>query len=266
MDRHLYARENGWIIAGLCRLADATGDAAVLAEAEAAARQVLERRGEKDGGFRHDGEAGLGGGATFGDTLAMGQAFFALYQSTADPLWLSRAQAALDSIVKGFADGSGLGFASAAPAAGAPGVFARPVRPVEENAQLARFANLLFHATGRTEDKEAAEHALRYLAALPPPALGPAALLADAENAREPLRVTLVGSKSDPAARALFASARVLPATYRLLEWLDRAGPPLPHPTPAFPRLARPALFVCRENSCSLPIYEGERLARAAGG
>ena len=263
VDRHVYARENGWIIAALCKLADATGDASALAEAEQAARWVLEHRGEKDGSFRHDGS---GGSATFGDSLAMGQAFFALYQSTADPSWLAHAQATLDAIVTRFADGKGLGFTSAAPVPGAQGVFARAVRPVDENAQLARLANLLFHATGQTGDQEAAEHALRYLAALPPAALGPAALLADAESAREPLRVTLLGSKRDPAARALFAAARALPAPFRLLEWLDRAEAPLPHPMPPFPTLSRPALFVCRQNSCSLPIYAGEKLAQAAGG
>jgi len=54
VDRHIYARENGWAIAALAVLSQATGDADCLADAERAARWVIEHRALDGGGFRHD--------------------------------------------------------------------------------------------------------------------------------------------------------------------------------------------------------------------
>ena len=54
VDRHIYARENGWAITALAVLSQAVPDPACLAEAERAARWVMAHRALGDGGFRHD--------------------------------------------------------------------------------------------------------------------------------------------------------------------------------------------------------------------
>lgn len=71
IDRHEYARENGWAIRGLCRLHDVTGDPAPLAQAQSSAAWALEHRSLPGGGFRHDERDT--GGPFLSDTVAMGQ-------------------------------------------------------------------------------------------------------------------------------------------------------------------------------------------------
>jgi uncharacterized protein len=54
IDKHLYARENGWMINALARLYAVTGDASTLAEAERSARWVTTHRSlAGGGGFAH---------------------------------------------------------------------------------------------------------------------------------------------------------------------------------------------------------------------
>src|SRR5439155_5385101 len=54
IDQHLYARENGWAIQGLLAFHNATGEAAPLEEARAAAAWVVAHRSIDGGGFHHD--------------------------------------------------------------------------------------------------------------------------------------------------------------------------------------------------------------------
>ena len=63
VDRHLYARENGWMIAALATLHAATGERTYLDDALAATRWVLDHRALPEGGFRHD--AADAGGPTW---------------------------------------------------------------------------------------------------------------------------------------------------------------------------------------------------------
>ena len=51
IDKHLYARENGWMINALARLYAVTGYASTLAEAESSARWVTTHRSLAGGGF-----------------------------------------------------------------------------------------------------------------------------------------------------------------------------------------------------------------------
>ena len=47
-------------------------------------------------------------------------------------------------------------------------------------------------------------------------------LIADREMGAAPLYLAIVGRKSDPAARALFAAALKQPVTYKRVEWWDK--------------------------------------------
>jgi uncharacterized protein len=62
--------------------------------------------------------------------------------------------------------------------------------------------------------------------------------------AHEPLHVTVVGCKDDPAARAMFAAANRAPTAYRLVEWWDRREGPRPRGESIFPTsTVRPPTF-----------------------
>jgi uncharacterized protein len=261
IDKHIYSRENGWAIEALLALYAASGDTRPLDEARKAASWILANRARPDGGFRHDEkDPGL---VYLGDTLAMGRAFLALYGATAERQWLPRAEQAADFIAGRFADPRHPGFLTSVPEAGMAGtrLAARPQR--DENAALARFANLLFHATGKAAYRTLAEQAMRYLATPEVARDGAEAtiLLADGELFQDPVHIAVVGRKDDPKAAALFRAALAYPSGYKRVEWLDRREGPLPNADVEYPELPGAAAFVCANQRCSLPIAEPEKIA-----
>lgn len=273
VDTHVYARENGWAIRGLCALHSATGDVDALADALRAARVMLAERALPGGGFRHDasdggardGESAARTGANdapgpyLGDTLALEQAFVALYEATADRAWLEHARAASGFVAERFRLTAG--FATSARTGG--GVFASALPQRDENIALARVENALFHYTGAPEHRERAEHALRWLAepSVARKGLPGGVLLAARELANDPVHVTVVGAKHDAAAAALHRAALALPAVARRIEWYDASEGPLANADTAFPELARAAAFACGSGRCSSPAYSTFELA-----
>ena len=260
VDKHMYARENGWAINGLVALYAATGDDSVLNDALVAAKWVVANRALPGGGFRHG--ATDANGPYLGDTIAMERAFLSLYGATADRIWLARAESAMKFIDVNFRDAQGAGYdSSKAPTdrAYAP----HPDR--DENVAMARAANLLFHITANDADKRIADRAMRYVAAEPVVNRLPAAspLLADFELTSEPLHLTIVGRKGDPVAKALFAQALRYPSSYKRLEWWDPSQGPagkLPNPDVQYPSLKVSAAFICTSRTCSPPIFKPEDL------
>lgn len=260
IDSHAYARENGWMVRALCRLYEVTGQGAALDSAARAARWVLAHRALPGGGFSHDRHDS--GGPYLDDTLAMGEAFLALYRSTGERPWLAHAQAALHYIGHEFSDPRG-GFMSAPAAAGASGVFQDPTRTIAQNAALARLANLLHHYSGEPDAAATAHAALSFLAAAgEAQRLATDVLLADRELNATPIHITVVGGKQDPAAQALHVAALRFPATYLQIDWWDAAEGPLPNPAVHYPRLARAAAFACTGSTCSTPVFEPAGVAR----
>jgi uncharacterized protein YyaL (SSP411 family) len=253
IDTHAYARENGWAICALCSYSGATGDAAALREAVKAAGWVVDHRSLPGGGFRHD--AADAAGPFLGDTLAMGAAFLALYQATGDGAWLARAEGAADFARAHFGRGDEPGFASSDTTRNS---FPKPQPQFDEAVGLARFANLLGHASGRAADHALAESSLRW--ALAPATVarrGPytgSLLLAGEELRTDPLHVTVVGGKDDASARELFAAANRAATGYRLVEWWDRREGPPPRGESIFPDLDKPAAYLCANGACSSPI------------
>jgi uncharacterized protein YyaL (SSP411 family) len=256
VDKHIYARENGWAINGLVALYAATGDTFVLDSARTAARWIIANRALPGGGFRHG--ASDVNGPYLGDTLAMERTFLSLYGATADRAWLADAEASMKFVDANFSDKQGAGFdSSKAPTdrAYAP----HPDR--DENIAVARAANLLFQITADEADKKIADRAMRYVAADPVVFRLPAAspLLADVELSSEPLHLTIVGRKDDPVAKALFDQALRYPSSYKRLEWWDPsqgAAGRLPNPDVQYPSLKVSAAFVCTSRTCSPPIYK----------
>ena len=261
VDRHLYARENGWAIGALCRYFDVTGDAASLASAVRAAEWIVAHRSNA-GGFRHD-ESDQGG-PYLEDSLSMGGAFLALYRSTGERQWLSRAAEVL-AFINAQLRHPVAGFIASPVSASAIGVFREPVRPYDQNAVTARLANLVHRYTGNIEYRQIAQHAMKWLVTIPPDDadLHADVLLADRQLGAPPTHITVVGAKADPAARSLHAAALTYPAPYLQIDWWDRSEGPLPNTTVDYPVLPRAAAFACSANACSLPVYEPDLLVQA---
>ena len=261
IDKHLYARENGWMISALCALYAVTGDAATLDEARRSADWVLAHRAIANGGFAH-GEKDPAG-PYLGDSLAMGQAFLSLYEVTADRAWLKRAETSLHFINANFSAGSGAGFTTSRSATNS-GYKPHPER--DENAQLARFANLLYQYSGNKEDQDAATRAMRYLATreIAMEWLSAPVLLAENQFTHPPVHITVVGSKKDPAAGSLFHTALLAGPVYKRVEWMDPSEGPLPRADIQYPTLPHAAAFLCSATACSSPIADPHVLASRA--
>jgi uncharacterized protein len=263
IDMHVYARENGWQIIALAALYDATGEENYLARARRAAAWVSTHRATGAGGFCHDACASAP--AALGDTLAMGQAYLALYVATGERAYLTQARQALDFIDARFAVSAG-GYATVAVLGGARGVFKDAVRDVDENIGVARFANALYRYAGDARARERAQHAMRYIAA-PQIADGQrlrsGILLADDELANDPTHVTIVGHKDDAGAQSLHAAALRYPILYRRIDWWDKREGPMPNPDVLYPQLARAAAFICTGNACSQPVFGSAQLVEA---
>jgi len=262
IDTHVYARENGWAIQGLCALYGATGDRTVRDEAIRAANWMMAHRALPRGGFRHD--AADASGPYLGDTLSMGQAMLALYTVTGDREWLKRAENAAVFISKHFRNGTdknAAGFLAADPST-AKGV--QPEPQLDENIRLVRFASLLHQNTGESAYQEMAKQGMRYLST---PAviekkfaMVAGFLLADRELATEPVHVTVVGSKKDASAQALFEAALKYPFVYRRIEWFDRREGNPRRADVEYPEFDEAAAFFCGQGRCSTPIFKVDAL------
>jgi uncharacterized protein YyaL (SSP411 family) len=255
IDRHRYARENGWIIQALATAYSVTHEPAYLSDAEAAARWVTTHRSFPGGGFRHD-EKDVAG-PYLEDTLAMGQAFIALYAATGARQWLAQAErcaAFIDSTFRRKEPG----YVTSAPA---PRSKIRPRPSLDENVTVARFMNLLRRYTGAQRYAAMTDNAMRFLVTdeiAGSRITAPGILLAAFEAANDPLHLTIVGAKDDPQALRLFAAATSYPSVYRRVEWWDKREGNLPNPDVQYPQLPKAAAFICTDSACSLPIFEPE--------
>jgi uncharacterized protein len=256
IDRNIYSRENGWAIYGLTSLYAVTCEQSVLDDAVRAAEWIIANRSLDGGGFRH-GDKDIAG-PYLGDTVSMARAFLSLYAVTADRKWLKRAEEALR-----FADARFKNEAGYTTAAGVASL--KPKSQVDENASMARVANLLHHYISNAEYRRIAEHAMRFVSA--PVVVDQrgiqvgANLLADREFTSPPLHLTVIGAKDDAAAKALFHATLGDPATYKRVEWWDRREGPLPNADVQYPELDKAAAFVCTDSACSAPIFTAEALA-----
>jgi uncharacterized protein YyaL (SSP411 family) len=257
VDAHVYARENGWVIAALAQLYEATGDTKTLDSATRAANWITQNRALPNGGFRHGAKDV--GGPFLGDSIAMARAYLALYRVTADRKWLARASATTVFIQNKFRAGSDPGFVSAV----APTDKAYKPHPQrDENVAVARVANQLFYYTGDAKYEAISKIAMRYLAAQPIATRLPVAsvLLTEYEVTRPPLHLTVVGAKTDPAAQSLFRAALKYPSFYKRVEWWDTQEGKLPNPDVQYPSVARAAAYICTQRTCSPPIFDAEAL------
>ncbi len=252
VDKHIYARENGWVIQALAQLYGATNDARILAPALKAAQWIQKHRALPDGGFRHDAKDPAG--PYLEDSLSMGRAYLSLYTVTGERTWLAQAESAMKFMRAHFSGKGSAGFISA--------IEKGPLKPLiqlDENIALARFANLLARYTGNQAYTADARKAMRFIAT---PAIAtrrisePGILLADIELHNDPVHITVVGRKDDPNAKALFIAATRFGANYRRIEWWDTREAALPNADVTYPSFDKAAAFVCTNQTCSLPVFK----------
>jgi uncharacterized protein YyaL (SSP411 family) len=241
----------------------ATGDESALAEARRAVDWIGANRDLPGGGFRHDARDAAG--PYLGDTLAMAQAYLALYEATGERAWLARALDASRFMAASFVDASSAAaFATARVEKGARSSLPAQGPQRDENVAMARLENALFHYTGDKAHRVLSERAMRYVATPEVARLlytsGP--LLADRECTRDPAHITIVGAKGDERAQALLRAAIAYPASYRRIEWWDPKEGPLPNADVEYPELAKPAAFACAQGRCSSPAYTPEDVKR----
>ncbi|HEY2796886.1 MAG TPA: DUF255 domain-containing protein [Thermoanaerobaculia bacterium] len=270
VDTHFYARESAWMVRALVSLYAVTNEPELLAEAVAAADWIVAQRALPGGGFRHDAlvpsssSASDAAGPYLGDSVAAGRAFLALWSVTGDRAWLSRSRDAAAYVAKTFTIESEPGLVSSA----ARSRFAPPKPQRDENVAVARWANLLFRHTGEEAHRRLADRAMTFLV-IPEVAerfSTASVLLADAERSAEPPHLTVVGSRAEAGARLLLAAAFAAPGagsgSYKRVELLDERDGALPNLDVEFPRLDRPAAFVCANGRCSLPAFTPEELGK----
>jgi uncharacterized protein YyaL (SSP411 family) len=258
IDTHVYARENGWMIAALCDDYAATGDTSALHQAQRAVRWIMLNRSLPGGGYRHSQHDPAG--PYLGDTLAMGQAFIALYKVTGNRGNLYAAAAAARFIAANFAPSSpGTGFVTSRTATDSA---YRPHPDRDENIALVRFLSLLCLANGDSSFRAKAGEAMRYLAS-PQVALKPLSaglLLANQDFTEAPIHVTILGSPNDPIFTALHTAALRSITSHELIETRDPSAPDPPASTIFYPHLSRAALFLCTAHACSSPIFQPDQV------
>lgn len=180
---------------------------------------------------------------------ALGDAMLWLYAVSGDRSYLALSEKAAAVIVEYLP----------APAQDRSTESGQPVLDVE----AAKYLNLLARYTGRDLYRETAERVLRAIThspSLPAASVEAQCSAAHAQLHCEPLHVTVVGHKDDPAAAALFRQALRYPSNYKRTEWWDKREGPMPNPDVAYPDLGRAAAFVCTNHRCSLPIFVPEKL------
>ena len=256
IDKHQYARENGWAINAVATLYAATGDQQYLDEATKATQWVIQNRSIEGGGFRHDTKDVAG--PYLGDTLSMGRAFLPLYLVTGNRQWLGRGESAAKFISANFKH-SKAGYITAQTPTDRS-YTPKPER--DENIQVARLANMLFRITANKSYKDMSDYAMRYLAEPTIARYFPTAgvLLADQELSNDPIHITVVGRKDDAAAQALFKEAIGYPTGYKRVEWWDAREGRLPNPDVQYPETKTASLFVCTNNTCSAPIKQVDQV------
>jgi len=252
IDRHIYARENGWAIEALSNTYQMTQDDDSLEAALKAAVWIMSHRQRSDGGYTH-GAVIPSQPLYLGDNLAMGQAFLSLYISTGDKSWLQEAINTANFIDNQFRKDNQPGYWTTE----VQKTDISPYMDRDENLQLARWSHLLAQVSGRKEPQQMAENALKAIAQNPTlaessfPALP---LLADDELDQAPLHITIIGAKSDPLSLKLFKAAIAYPTYFKRVDWWDKTEGPMVNPDVVYPPRKTAAAYICTNNRCSFPI------------
>jgi hypothetical protein len=248
------------MITAFVALFEASGDEAILEEAERAARRLLETHRAGDG-FTHGPSTSEGSALLhLGDQVEMARALTSLYEATGSRDYLEAALRAISFVRHALRDETGGGFFAHTADPNAVGVFAERRKPLVQNAIAARVLLRLSRITGEASLREEAAAALRSIADRAVirehgRKVGEYALALE-EIAADYAILSVVGP-DDPRTRALHRSALRYFHPLRIVEVgrPDRSRYPYP---------GEPSVYLCTKDACSLPITDPQRLRARA--
>ena len=269
IDHATYTDKNGQVIAAYVRVFEATGDTVFLNTAVRAADSLLANRLHADGWIRQivqtqrlAGDKRMRPLFTEERPFLSAQAWFgtgllALYRATGEVRWLETAQR-IALAMRGKLEDRVLGGFFASEPDDTATVIA-PRKPLEANGTAAHFLYDLWVYTKDDTLKLVPEQTLRAVA---DPAIirregkvtGQLALALEKVTAAY-VEFSVVGGAEEPGAAALFAAGRVVYEPRKLLHY-EKPG--------RYPARARPAMYICNPDVCSLPIEEPDQVAQQA--
>lgn len=268
IDHAIYTDLNGRVIEGYARLYEASGDESYLRQASRAADALLRERQHADGWMTQTAPTGLVDqdkrmrphAALSRPYLrpqgAFGLGLLALYRATGDERWLDAARHVATGMRASLEDTEVGGFFASPPADTAP-IPAR--KPLEDNANAALF---LYELWVYTKDGSLSDAAQRTIRAVAHPNIvrregrivGNLAVALETISAGY-VEFSVVGKPGDSSARALHESARPIYEPRKILHF-EKPG--------RYPDRGRPAMYICNEDACSLPIVDPALVAAEA--
>jgi hypothetical protein len=260
VDRGIYANLNGQMIAAFVALYEATGDAEVLGHAIAAADRLLVTHRDADS-FTHGPRAIEASSIRhLGDQVEMARALLALYEATGDARYLAETERSVRFIQRELMDEGGGGFFAHTEDPGAVGVFAERRKPLAENGVVAR---TLLRLSRLTSDRALRDDAAAALRAVSDPSyvrehgrkIGD--YLLALEELEAGYAILSVVGPDVAATRALHEAALRYPHPLRIVELAQPGRSRYPYP-------GEPAIYLCTEDACSMPISEPSALAQLA--
>jgi len=263
-DGKVLADWNGLTVAALVRAGAVFDRSDWLAAAEAAFDFVIARLGTADGRIDHAWrEDRIGAAGLLDDQASLARAALALSEATGSPARLAQATRLVEAAEAHFSDSEGAFFTTADDAADVPlGPSARPrtagdnVTP-SGNALMAEVYARLHHLTGDATWRGKAEHVLRAFAGYGEGLSAMPTLLAAADLLAEGATVVIAGE----GARALLSAALAAPDPAVIVLRTD-GGLPASHPAHGKgPVHGVAAAYVCRRETCSLPVTDPRALA-----
>ncbi|HEY4040278.1 MAG TPA: thioredoxin domain-containing protein, partial [Rhodopila sp.] len=263
-DDKVLADWNGLAIAALARCATVFGQPAWLGRAREAFEFILTHMTAGHGGVEHAWRLGrVTAPGLIEDQAAMARAALALYEATAEHRYLAAAELLANAAQAAFADAHGGFFTTAADASDVP--LTRPRSAADSaapsgNGLMAEVLARLFHLTGNTAWRAAADAALRAFAGQDDQLAAMPSLLAAADLLEEAADVVIVGT--DPTALQQAALRAPDPAVVVLCV-ADSGVLPAGHPAHGKPSgLAGGVAYVCRRAVCGLPVTDATALSQ----
>jgi uncharacterized protein YyaL (SSP411 family) len=263
IDKNLYASHNGTLIEAMCALFEATGKAIHLDSAMNAARAILDQhRHPESGAFSHAPLASRGDASMrfLADQVNMGLALLALFQATGDDAWLRPALAVGHFMKMNLHDEKEGGLFAHTPGPVTQGALGQRRKPFLENSRAARFFLRLADFTGDKNWITLTDKILKFFAR---PAYLETEnrtvgdyLMALEERASQTVHFSVVGDLSQKNTRALYRASLGIADPRRVVHPA--------RPEKNLPADPSPALYICGENFCSLPITDPGAVAESA--
>jgi uncharacterized protein YyaL (SSP411 family) len=267
-DDKVLADWNGLMIAALARAAALLEEPAWLAAAEEAFAFVTTEMVES-GRLRHSWRGRARHPATLDDYANLARAALLLHEATGNPAYLAQAEAWVALVERHYADPAGGGWFLSADDTGDVIVRAKTAADhaaPSGNGTMVEVLARLFYLTGDARYRERGEAAVAAFAGEIARNFFPlATLLNAAELLADAPQLVIVGQRGAADTAALLRAAQRRAPPGRVLQ-VVAAGEALPAGHPAFGKAqqgGRATAYLCRGQTCSLPLTEPAGLERA---